>query len=641
MGKPLKESNRYFRDPRLREHFITKSLIAAQEQEGIEISDSEAREAYYIASEEERPAFFDLAKFQGNKGQKDLREDMFVRSINGESGSVRFDVARQDFASVEGAPLAYSQMSIAAKLFRDHLSLSPNFATTKQGLTTVDDSRFLRFSWEVSKEEIGKERGWTRIAKGGEFCRFYFDFNRLVLWRDNGKALKDFILEREGSITKRVYSQAYYFRQSICWPRRTQRGLNVRWLPEGYIFTDKNPCVFALDDSDLLWMLGVLNSELVDYLIRALTSFGSYEEGAVRRLPIVRPKSFISHNISELVDAIYKKKASWDIGNEISTIFSKPWLLLDLNAISGKPIAERLQCLLDYESNEDSNLQELYFELNETIYKLYDVPKSVQQEIHNALGDRPPELIWPQMEGKVAEQKRMEHVWRLLSYFVKKILEDDEDGIVFLNAPTNTLSLLERVRQEISHFFSEQNVNQSEIEIVNELKNKVKGYRQVNGLQSWLENVYFNYHVALYRKRPIFWHIASNQSPNPTAFSVIVHYHRFDKNAMAKLRSHFLRDAMEQFRREAALANQEGRVDDSLELQNKLEEVEALDQRLKRVQEGYFEGEEGGDTDYRILTPWKSPSERPQGWDPDLDDGVAVNIAPLQKAGVLRIGKVI
>ncbi len=43
----------------------------------------------------------------------------------------------------------------------------------------------------------------------------------------------------------------------------------------------------------------------------------------------------------------------------------------------------------------------------------------------------------------------------------------------------------------------------------------------------------------------------------------------------------------------------------------------------------------------RILTPWKSPEDRPKGWDPDIDDGVKVNLEPLQKAGVLRIGKVV
>ena len=43
----------------------------------------------------------------------------------------------------------------------------------------------------------------------------------------------------------------------------------------------------------------------------------------------------------------------------------------------------------------------------------------------------------------------------------------------------------------------------------------------------------------------------------------------------------------------------------------------------------------------RILTPWKAEGERPKGWDPDINDGVKVNIEPLQRAGVLRIPEVV
>jgi hypothetical protein len=67
-----------------------------------------------------------------------------------------------------------------------------------------------------------------------------------------------------------------------------------------------------------------------------------------------------------------------------------------------------------------------------------------------------------------------------------------------------------------------------------------------------------------------------------------------------------------------------------------LEQVQALDRKLQQIQEGYHEGPEGGEHDFRILTPWKEPSERLRGWAPDLDDGVKVNIAPLDRAGVLR-----
>ena len=55
------------------------------------------------------------------------------------------------------------------------------------------------------------------------------------------------------------------------------------------------------------------------------------------------------------------------------------------------------------------------------------------------------------------------------------------------------------------------------------------------------------------------------------------------------------------------------------------------------LHEGHHEGAEAGEADYRILTPWKKPADRPKGWQPDLDDGVKVNIAPLARTGLLRI----
>jgi len=195
------------------------------------------------------------------------------------------------------------------------------------------------------------------------------------------------------------------------------------------------------------------------------------------------------------------------------------------------------------------------------------------------------------------------------------------------------------VREELSGLFPGRDANQIEVEIVNELKQTVKGYRKCASLDEWLDNVFFEYHCGLYKRRPIFWHIASAQGTATFAFGVLVHYHRFDKNRIAKLRSICLRDAIEEFRREAGLADKAGRTDDRLEWQAKVEEAQTFDRKLQLIQEGHHEGADGGDRDYRILTPWKKPEERPKGWDPDLDDGVKVNIGPFEKAGTLRMGR--
>ena len=263
------------------------------------------------------------------------------------------------------------------------------------------------------------------------------------------------------------------------------------------------------------------------------------------------------------------------------------------------------------------------------------------QSLREKLGARPPEVLWPHMEGKIPEQKRMEHVFRLLSYVVKRVVETDEDGIVPFAPVAGEPSLSERVHRELEALFPELDIGHVEAEIANELGKNVKGYRRSRGIAEWLENAFFRFHCSLYKSRPIFWHIASSQGASPCAFGALVHYHRFDKNRMAQLRGQYLREAIETFRREAALADKARRVDARQDWRARLEEAQELDGRLQRVQEGYHDAPEGGDADYRILTPWKAPEDRPKGWDPDLDDGVKVNIGPLQNAGVLRMAKVV
>jgi len=341
--------------------------------------------------------------------------------------------------------------------------------------------------------------------------------------------------------------------------------------------------------------------------------------------------------MGDIARAIHDAKAAWDEGNETSTRFKLPWLLRD--DLGVRSISDRLDRIAEFESTEEPRIQKLYAELNDEVYRLYGIPDSTRAIIEETLGERPPEVLWPQMEGKTADQKRMEHVWRLLSYVVGRVVEADEDGIVPFMAAGGETALIDRVLDEIAALFPDQDVNQVEVDITNELKRKVKGYRPVQGIREWLEGVFFEYHVSLYKKRPILWHIASSQGHGACAVGALCHYHKFNHDRLSKLRGTYLRDTIALFRREAALADQEGRTEDRQDWQARLEEAEALDQRLQWVQEGASGYPAPGDC--RIRTPWKSEDELPTGWQPDLDDGVAVNILPLQTAGALRIPKVV
>ena len=626
-------------DPDLRRKLMVRTIQATQSREGIETTEEQAEQAYYVVTESERAAFFALKSFRGaKKNEMDARNEAFVRCLRGAAKGVRFDVTRRDFGLVDNSVLAFRNLEWFAPLARRFAALVPQHGRARSGLNTTEIERFVRQRWEVGMDP--SRRLWVTFAKGGDFCRFYTDWDLVFDWTDDGAEYKQVVAWKYGSPSRFVKSEDEYFKEGITWVQTTNLGINARVLPDTGIFGVASPTFFPSDPKQQFCLLGVMNSVVFDALARcvATRNWGATAIGTLPTPPLTKEPSA---SIGRHAEDVYSAKASWDRGNEIAFDFNRPWMLHESWFDADAPISGRLSALATQEKKQEARIVRLYAAINDEVYKLYGIPDSTRSIIEETLGERPPEVLWPQMEHRTAEQKRMEHVWRLLSYAVKRVVEADEDGVVPFASLSGEIGLLDRVHQELAELFPEQDVNHVEIEIANELKRRVKGYKHATSIREWLENVYYHYHSALYKKRPVIWHLASSQGSAPFAFGALCHYHKFDANRVAKLRSSYLRDAIETFRREAALAGREGRAEARIELQARLEEAQAFDRKLQAVQEGHHEGPEGGDRDYRILTPWKSADERPTGWDPDVDDGVQVNIAPLQKAAVLRSAKVV
>jgi len=616
-------------NPDLRRHLVVEGTIATQAREGIDITREQAENSYYVVTEGERAAFFGLVPFRSDAGENDGRHSQFIKTLGDFRSPVRADVALGDFASIDDAPLAYDRLALVGALFRDNPKLDPAHASAVQGLATADDGRFVRCWWEnPAVKDIAQIR-WRPFAKGGGYSRFYSDIYLSIFWDDNGAALRAF----EGSV---VRNPDYYFRAGLTWPRRTQRGFSIRRLPAGCIFADKGPAIFAKNEEHEWFLLGVLNSSLAEFLLRSMISFGSWEVGAVKKVPIPQAGPADERGLSEQARTLHDAKASWDAGSETSTRFERPWVLQSSVNSNARSLSAALDAVLDREARLDEDLIATYAQLNTAVYRLYGVNDTLRAKIDSAIGARPPELVWPQMEGQDRDQKRREHVDRLLTYLVKQIVADDEDRIVCLQRVAHEPPFLERLRTALAACFPDQDPSSLETEVVNELKKKTKGYHRAETLGEWLHDVFFEAHNTLYQQRPILWHLASNQTRTEPGFACIVHAHRFDRDALAKLRSVYIRDRIAVLKREAAQAGQDGKADLRLDLLALAEEVEAYDAKLALLQEGAHTGAEGGERDYRILTPWKKAEDRPQGWTPDLDDGIKVNLAPLARTNLLR-----
>lgn len=635
-------------DPDLRRRMIVRSTIATQAREGIDVSKEEAENSYYVVSEGEQAVFFGLVPFRTEAGENDGRHIQFVRSLSSQNLDIASSVSLRDFSAIEDSPLVYDKVEILGPLFRNFPKLSPAYCETKQGLIATASERFVRYHWEIPSATIKR---WVPYAKGGSFSRFYSDVYLIFDWTDDGKEIKELSKSLYGSASRTIKCEEYYFREGITWSERA-KGLNARILPSGCIFNAKGPSAFLKDKSNTDFILGILNSSLTQAFMHC---FGSTSWGCqyVAKIPTPPPHLPPSKTVAKNARTIFDIKKIWDAGNETSTEFTKPWIL-QIKTSDHNTLSIAFDEIERIESENNDRLEELYSELDDAVYMLHGVGHALRQRIESTISgwkrigtvtdsyrrqyqvQRPPEIVWPQMEGKDRDQKRREHVDRLLCYLIKRIVEADEDGLVCFESVAHEPPLLARLRKELHTCFPQQDPTALETEVVNELKKKTKGYRRAESLAEWLQDVFFDTHTSLYQQRPLIWHLASNQVRRVPAIGVLVHAHKFNADALAKLRGTHLRDRLATLRREAGQASQDSREDDRLEALAAIEELEAYDASLKHLQDGHHTGPEGSDRDYRILTPWKSQSERPQGWNPDLDDGIKVNIAPLARTNLLR-----
>ncbi len=232
----------------------------------------------------------------------------------------------------------------------------------------------------------------------------------------------------------------------------------------------------------------------------------------------------------------------------------------------------------------------------------------------------------------------------------------DPDGIVPLTEGTAESTMLARMRDRFAADFGAERASAIERE-----------FEAIVGkpLGAWLASDFFRRHISQFRKRPIAWQLTSASgnserrrgraaARNTPVFSCLIYYHRLDADLLPKLRSHYVAPLRSRLQTElAGLEKIRERTADQdtqrVELEAKIEELKAFDARIEEVISRGFDcttlvqvtAKEPVDKwtsrDGRAAHPSTREAflEQERRYAPDLNDGVRVNIAPLQRAGLL------
>jgi hypothetical protein len=137
-------------------------------------------------------------------------------------------------------------------------------------------------------------------------------------------------------------------------------------------------------------------------------------------------------------------------------------------------------------------------------------------------------------------------------------------------------------------------------------------------LDDWLRGGFFEQHCQLFHQWPFIWHIWDGRKRD--GFAALVNYHKLDRKLLERLTYTVLGDWITHQR--------QGAKTGELGAEDRLAAAEALQRKLALILEG--------EPPYDIFVRWKPLNAQTTGWNPDLNDGVRMNIRPFVEAGVLR-----
>jgi hypothetical protein len=195
----------------------------------------------------------------------------------------------------------------------------------------------------------------------------------------------------------------------------------------------------------------------------------------------------------------------------------------------------------------------------------------------------------------------------------------DKDGIVCIPPVDREASASDRLLNLLADAYGDAWSNDQLTQLLTAADHAGKS------LETWLRDKFFTQHCAVFGNRPFVWHVWDGLRDG---FAALVNYHKLDYKTLEALIYTYLGDWIGRQKRDA-----DNGVDGA---QEKLAAAEGLKKRLELIL--------AGEAPYDIFARWKPIEEQPVGWNPDLNDGVRMNIRPFlsvpdvgkRGAGVLR-----
>lgn len=534
------------------------------------------------------------------------------------------------FKKIPNCPISYWATDTEVEIFNSNPSIS-DFATTRIGLVTGKNDKFIRFWYEIGINDIqfnikSREQGiesgkkWFPHNKPDGYRKWSGDDLNVINWENDGYDIRNFKNDK-GRVRSHNYNLDYIFKPAVLWNKVTSAVISAKYSDSGFLYDEANPFLTTLDKDENLFILGFINSKVATEYLKIINPTLNFQPGNIGSLPLV---NLDKRNVVGLVSENIKiSQNDWD-SQELSRNFKTHPLISyrDNHKLISSIFSEKenkTKILFDKIKQNEEKLNEIFIDA----YGLTDI---LTHEVS-------PEYISLSVTDNETEAKAF------MSFFIGCLMgrysldveglayagghfdeskyetfKPNPSGLVFLTDDHYfDNDIIVRLKEFLSVAFSPNTVNENIEWLAESLKMK-KDEAPEDRLRRYFLDEFFKDHCQTYKKHPIYWLVDSGRQKG---LRTLVYMHRYQEDTMATIRFEHLQEIQEKYQNEIEMLDTRI-VNPSLTTTAKRELERSKNTYQRKV-------EELQEFDKHLAT--YANLEIPI----DLDDGVKVNYAKFDK----------
>ncbi len=532
----------------------------------------------------------------GNNSSK--KEEIFLSELLDKTKQRTYHRNFDFFQLIPGLPISYWISKNATDHFKNGKFVGVNVDALVSGNKTADNEKFLRYHWECKSVESGDK--WILYAKGGRYRKWFGNLENVIDWSDGAK---NFYKKNSSS---NLINEEYWFKAGISYTDLTSGDFNARILDENQLFDMSGPGIILANREKRNYILGLLNSKVGNYFLRIMNSSFHIKLNDISRVPYVRKDEEYCNVVNIVDQLIYLAKLDWD-SSEISYEYKRhPIVDNKFKKDTDVVLRESVKKYLDMNNQNFHKYVKLEEDLNSKFIEIYSLGEELTKEIDY---DNIP--VFQKHERDII----VEYISYATGVIIGRYFDNDymHDGEFQNNVCIITINnlliiteddyfendILHRFVEFLKVTFSEETLEEN-LKYIAEVLNPKSKDTSRQTIRSYFVKDFYNDHVKMYKKKPIYWMIDSGKQ---NGIKALFYMHRYDKSTIARFRTDYLHEIQRYYENDIGLterSNDKKKLDN---LKKKLQEVTEFDKVVAHIahQQIEFDLDDGVDHNYELF----------------------------------------